>query len=1228
MRRAFIIVFFALCAVLFVGALSLTGPAWSPTTAFKNNTLNCSWVNSSDTTAQNITLLRNGAYFNSSYENASLTNLSNSLTVPSSNLTKGDIWTCRITLYNDTASTMRDVNITILNSPPVLRGLPAGIFNASNVDIGDIVQVVEDVTYTFDANATDADNDAITYGLTVAQFCSVTNDATGVYSCTPTQSSLTSNLPTFKNVSFTAQDVSDGVIRIVTFNVTPSNDAPTTTLANQTVAINSTLNYTFSVADEESNFPLTFQLLADSEISNKLSLTSLNTNGTSVSFYYNGNTPDFNDIGVWNISINVTDNSTAANGSNNSRSAMYNFSLNITAVGRAPYFTDNNSNVTPVSGIYELLQGQSIQINITANDSDVNSTITFFDDTSKFNIATIISQTNTTDAKGQIVYTPTNADVGRFNVTITIRDATMLTNTTTLQFNITNVNDAPTINEFGNSTANTQNNFNASNLTAFANTLFIYDVNGTDPDTPYGDNLIYADNTSMFDINASTGRIQFTPTDAQVAAGSYSINITVTDIAGLNASRSINLTIRANSPPRFTATLPQLNCTTKANCFFNVSNYATDPDGGDSVVLYTINFTTSELSNFTYNTTSGRINFTVPKTAVGNYTINITITDTHGAINATLMNISINNTPEAPNLSRYNFSSVTIVETKLFTYELQATDDDFLVTSANEVVNFTTNMSAIIGNITPATTANTTAKGIIAFTPSLGQAGNYTIQINATDSFGLVSSKIFSFNIYPKVPAPNITTITPWSNTSTHDIEVTYKNATDFPTNAVTVNIDESTTVLFNVSTNSTRPLTYNWTVDGIPVTTNRNFTKVFGFFSAADYEVVLNVSDDRYESTLWTWAVEVDDLNRAPVLNSSLVSPLTVNGTTTFSQYFILYNGTKFIDPDDDLNSNSIIDGAEANTLTFAVNGTCPYASLVVSGSDLSVEGTTVGVCVVQFVATDTQGLKTQSGNVTINITDIVEGETTTTTTTSSGGGGGSSSSSIIPITKKSEKPKALNIIAPRLVTIYSNKSVVIPIIINNTWTTSLKLVRLSASSNVSLNMSFDTDLFEEIPVNGSKEVKLTVTNYRLGGNYEIKVAANVSDPAFDDSALVLLNSIEQSNDGNDVNVKVTFANDLVNDHPECQELNEVLTEAKQKIADGDIKTGQDLVEGVINGCKYLVSMQQHVQEKPTRINPVINIDDLSIKTMMLGVLAFVVICSMSFLIYYHYSHKPEDDI
>jgi hypothetical protein len=1213
----------------FIAGLGFTtAPAWTPVVAFTNDTLTCTWANNTEETyGQNITLLNNSVLFNTTFENASLVTLSQSISVPASQTRKGERWTCRITLQNSTDTYTREANITIANSPPTTEGEAAGIF-IGGTDIGYIVQVTEDQTYAIDVNATDEDGDTLTY-LAGDAFCTRTSSTLGTYTCAPTQAHLTGNLPTQTNITFTVTDGQNVGGRTVTFNITPVNEPPVLTLANHTTAVNTSKNMTFSVSDEETNTPYSFIMTAPAEISDKLTLTRLNAAGSSFSVYYDATVQDPNDVGLWSIMVNVTDNSTDMNGNPNNASSAANFTLNITAVGRRPYFLATSANISPDgNGIYQLLQGQSIRINITANDSDVNASILFFDDTARFAIATINSWTNTSAALGQINFTPTNSDVGRYNVTITILDEESLSNTTVLQFNVTDVNEPPTVHEISVGGANTLNNTNASNLTARQDAPFVYVVNATDPDTINGDTLTFSDNTTLFAINASTGRISFTP-NASVL-GEHSVNITVTDTNGSTASRRLNITVLANTPPRFTASPLALNCSALVSCSYNLSANATDDDLGDSVILFTITNLTASITDFAYNNATGVISFTPPKLAVGNYTLNITITDSYGATNSTTMNVSINNTPEAPILTSYDFSSLTMVETYLVTYQFQATDQDFLL---SENVTFTTNLS-INHTITPLATVNTTARAVLSFTPSLGQNGTYSVRINATDSYGLIDSEVITITINPKLPPPQLLNFTPWGLLPDNAIQTSYINTShaQFSDSIAEVNLTENTVVLFNVTMNDTRPLSYRWTFNGTAVGGNvSNYTRNFTYFSAGNHVVRVNVSNDRYEHFLWTWNLTVRNVNRAPLMTANLTSPLTVNNSVTYINYFLYANGTQtFIDPDDDLDSDGEIDGNESNTLTFSTNGTCAVASLSIVGSDLTVTGSDIGNCTTYFIATDLSGATVLSNNVSITITDLNEGSTETVTTVSSGGGGGrSTTSTYIPLNKKLETPKAFHLITPKLMTIYNNKSVEIPITINNSWSSPLKFLRLSATSNTTgMNMSFSADFFEEIPLNGTADVTLTVTNYRLGGNYEIMVSANTSEPQYQDESLILLNSIEQSRDGDDVSVKVTFANDLLNEHPECQELNEVLDQAKERIAEGDLAQGSALVDGVINGCKYLVSTRQNIQEKPTRINPVINIDDLSVRAVMLGVLTFVVLSSIAFLIYYHYTHKPEDDI
>ncbi len=363
----------ALLAAALVLALTLTGPSISPGTPFTNNTLNCSWALSPDTIAQNVTVLNGSAVYSTAYENASLGPLSTSLLIPSAATRKGEDWTCRITLSNGTASASSDATVTIRNSPPSTEGNGAGIFNSSGADVGFLVQATEDANFTLDVNATDEDGDSITY-LNADAFCARLSSALGTYLCSPTQADLVGNAPTRVNITFTASDGQNVGGRTITFNVTPVNDPPVLALSARTTPVNTSLNMTFAASDEESNFPLRYALLfnaSNAEIQDRLTVTALNAAGTSLSVFYNAQSPDFNDVGVWPVYVNVTDNSTTASGANDSRSALYSFALNITASGRRPYFT----NVTP-AGPYAIAQGQAIEINISANDPDAKSRLT------------------------------------------------------------------------------------------------------------------------------------------------------------------------------------------------------------------------------------------------------------------------------------------------------------------------------------------------------------------------------------------------------------------------------------------------------------------------------------------------------------------------------------------------------------------------------------------------------------------------------------------------------------------------------------------------------------------------------------------------------------------------------------------------------------------------------------------------------------------------------------
>jgi hypothetical protein len=79
------------------------------------------------------------------------------------------------------------------------------------------------------------------------------------------------------------------------------------------------------------------------------------------------------------------------------------------------------------------------------------------------------------------------------------------------------------------------------NLTGYLNVTFTFDVNATDID---GDNLTFTDNTTLFNINPTTGLINFTPN----ATGNYSVQICVHDPANATDCEDIVIEILVSPP--------------------------------------------------------------------------------------------------------------------------------------------------------------------------------------------------------------------------------------------------------------------------------------------------------------------------------------------------------------------------------------------------------------------------------------------------------------------------------------------------------------------------------------------------------------------------------------------------------------------------------------------------------------------------------------------------------
>jgi hypothetical protein len=142
---------------------------------------------------------------------------------------------------------------------------------------------------------------------------------------------------------------------------------------------------------------------------------------------------------------------------------------------------------------------------------------------------------------------------------------------------------------------------------------WIYDVNCSDPNN---DTLTYYDNATVFDINPSTGVINWTPDPDEL--GSYPVLITCGD-GELNVSGTLLIfVLDVNNAPVLDSIGSLIAI---ENQLFTHDVDATDADENDTLTYY------ANSTLFTINSSTGLVNFTPSLAEVGNYTINFSVTD-------------------------------------------------------------------------------------------------------------------------------------------------------------------------------------------------------------------------------------------------------------------------------------------------------------------------------------------------------------------------------------------------------------------------------------------------------------------------------------------------------------------------------------------------------------------------------------------------------------------------
>ncbi|MBT7391574.1 hypothetical protein HN827_01995, partial [archaeon] len=276
---------------------------------------------------------------------------------------------------------------------------------------------------------------------------------------------------------------------------------------------------------------------------------------TSLEFNYRINATDIDNLTYAGDTLNFTTNATSCSAGScpnftiNLDNGMINFTPNSTYIGNHSYLvfvTDLNNSIVNVTIDIEIIgnsypyYNESLSNQIAYEDSlftyDVNAT----DADDNFDVYSDNSTlVNISSSTGIISFTPICSNVGNHSIEITINDTFKAENITSFNLEIINSNDNPSIAVI-------------SSQLGIENSPYELDISlsTTDEDITCGSGeiLTYTDNTTIFDIDSTSGLIDFIPQNSDI--GNNSINITVTDLAGAKYSTYFDFEIRRpNNPP-------------------------------------------------------------------------------------------------------------------------------------------------------------------------------------------------------------------------------------------------------------------------------------------------------------------------------------------------------------------------------------------------------------------------------------------------------------------------------------------------------------------------------------------------------------------------------------------------------------------------------------------------------------------------------------------------------
>ncbi len=853
--------------------------------------------------------------------------------------------------------------------------------------------------------------------------------------------------------------------------------------------------------------------------------------------YFFNFTPSNVDVGEYIVNLNATDSW--------GLTSEYSFNLNITDINNPPELEPVGDQVAKIGKLYSY--------DVDATDAD--------DDDLYYDIN--LSFVSINHDNGIISYAASADREGVYVANVSVRDVESATDYELINFTVT-YNRPPELEELG-------------YIETEEDSPWYKELQASDPDN---DPLTFEANASI-GLNSTTGIINYTPPQP----GIFYYNITVRDEDDAIDWSLLELNVTPfNDPPYFNTS--NLNITTMEENETIVYVEFWDEEEAE-IILYD---NASEFDFIKINNTLGKINYTPVEE--GDYSFELIAND--GVKNGTaVMNITVLPYNHPPELYSYSPSlHVPAVERDILNFSVNVSDPD------DDELTFIWEKDG--QQLEEFNSSN------LFYQLGWYDAGNHELQLEVRDEFGQQSNGTpltwslvvedlnrppvygirviddFSDGIFQNCTNGSLMlqqTNSTYAESGTYvtdRIDFLNENHIHFNTLKAVVNNTNATNISFEYKKSlNNPPLEYadtiswsNW--EPINLTFQNSTHSIFTFKNSSTANVTMGSRYYKFRISLNT-----SNTSQTPVLNNFSIlyeiAETTIEQGSYGNRWITMDTFFKEYDNDNSLSYNATSE--EGNIEVYFPAGVS-YAKIEPASEDF------IGEDYVNVTASDGKD-SVSSGPIKIVVTKreatgvttqyLIKTETKTVIRN-------------VPLEKEVPVYEEFNLLVPKSMTLYENDTVLVPIVLDNAGNKTLYDVNLTAQTNMSdVDLSFTKGFFSQIPSQSKQNTTLIITSYKTRGSYDVVLKAESREPPFNDTAKIMMATIEAGEyNETQINTKIAYTKDLINDNLECVELTEMVSIAESYMAQGNNAKAKEVLDSAIESCKYLITADRAYTEAP----------------------------------------------